>query len=385
MDIDTLVNVSDLITLSICLSAVIGVLVGLLGGGGSTMTVPMLTFVAGLDIRQAITTSLVVVGVTSAVGAVAHVCSRRIQWRSTLLLGMTGIAGAYLGARLAGHVPGKIAMVAFAAIMIVSASALWRDRGRATGIGELDLSGVQTALLGTAVGIVSGLTGAGGGFLLVAALTLVCGMEIPVAVGTSLVVSTMHCFAALAGRLDTAHIDWRLTATITAAAIVGTVIGERLTAIIDPSRLRVAFGGLALLMGIGIIGNELNIRQDAQVMHALLALGLYTLWRRWRPYHQPDWLVRRPHGDLKSGRWQRNHADLLHLDEFDAGFRLLIADNYTLSSRCSVRPTSRAGAAVIPNPARRSSRHASWDRDSPAPRIGRWQGFSRPSPRSGRA
>lgn len=277
--------------LGVCLSVVIGVLVGLLGGGGSTLTVPMLTFVAGLDIRHAITTSLVVVGVTSAAGAIAHAWSRRVQWRSALLLGVTGMAGAYLGGRLAVHVPGKVAMVTFAAIMIVSASALWRDRGRSTGTRELDLSIMQCGVLGTAVGIVSGLTGAGGGFLLVAALTLVCGLEIPVAVGTSLVVSAIHCFAALAGRLDTEHIDWRLAALLTAAAIVGTFIGERLAAVIDPSGLRVAFGGLALLMGVGIIGNELNAWHGTQAVEALVIVGLYALWRRWQLHHQADWLA----------------------------------------------------------------------------------------------
>jgi uncharacterized membrane protein YfcA len=270
---------ASVIALSTALAVVIGITLGLLGGGGSMLTVPLLTFIARLDIRHAITVSLVVVGVTSAIGAVAHARAGRVQWRPAVTLGLTGMAGAYVGGRLAGHVPGRISMVAFAAIMIVSAIGLLRDRNNTAAHAEHHLPMVKTILLGVAVGVVSGLTGAGGGFLLVAALTLLGGLTMPVAVGTSLVVIAMHCFAALAGRLDGEHIDWRLAAMVTTAAVIGSLIGERLTAMIDPHGLRTVFGWLALWTASAILGSETTPVLGIATALAVTAAGLYRMWR----------------------------------------------------------------------------------------------------------
>jgi uncharacterized protein len=244
------------IALTVALAVLVGIALGVLGGGGSTLTVPLLAFVAGLDARQAITTALLVVGATSAVGSVAHALSGRVQWRAAMLLGPTGMAGAYVGGVLAQYVSGAVSMVVFAVMMIVSATALLRDRGTAGATAEVHLPPVKTAMLGISVGIVSGLTGAGGGFLLVAALAVVCGLAMPIAVGTSLVVITMHCVAALAGRLSGEHVDWRLAAMVTAAAVIGSLIGERITPRIDPHILRRAFGVLVLLMAAGVLERE---------------------------------------------------------------------------------------------------------------------------------
>jgi uncharacterized membrane protein YfcA len=299
--------VNSVIAASVALSAVIGVLLGLLGGGGSTLTVPMLTFVTGLAARTAITTSLVVVGVTSAVGAIAHARAGRVQWRPALLLGATGMVGAYLGGRIATGIPEQFTMIVFAAIMITSAVALLRDRAKHTATAEeFTLPMFRSAVLGFVVGVVSGLTGAAGGFLLVAALTLVCGMAISVAVGTSLVVIAMHCVAALAGRLDGEHIDWRLAAMVTVAAVIGTLIGSRLTTVIEPSGLRTAFGILALIMGVAILGDELNVWQSVELAQALAVFGLYTMWQRSRPHHLADFFAAAP---LRSGTLMTHGMD----------------------------------------------------------------------------
>jgi uncharacterized membrane protein YfcA len=269
------------IAVTVGLAVLVGIALGLLGGGGSTLMVPLLAFVAGLDARHAITTALLVVGATSAVGSVAHALSGRVRWRAAMLLGPTGMAGAYLGGLLARCVPGAISMVAFAVMMIVSATALLRDRANAGVTSELRLPPVKTAVLGISVGVLSGLTGAGGGFLLVAALALVCGLAMPIAVGTSLVVITMHCFAALAGRLSGGHIDWRLSTMVTAAAVVGTLVGERMTPKIDPDILRKAFGVLVLLMAAGVIERESGRALGPAAAGIALSLtGLYLFMRR---------------------------------------------------------------------------------------------------------
>jgi uncharacterized membrane protein YfcA len=270
-----------LIGLTIGLAVLVGIALGLLGGGGSTLTVPLLAFVAGLDARQAITTALLVVGATSAVGAVAHARSGRVQWRAAILLGPPGMAGAYLGGRLAQRVPGAVSMVVFAVIMIVSGTALLRDRRNAAATSELHLPPVKTAMLGVLVGAVSGLTGAGGGFLLVAVLALLCGLAMPIAVGTSLVVITMHCVAALGGRLSDEHVHWRLAAMVSAAAVVGSLIGERLTSKIDPHILRKAVAALVLLMAAGVIEQVSGPALGAAAAGIATCLGgLYLVMRR---------------------------------------------------------------------------------------------------------
>lgn len=270
-----------MIALTVVLAVFVGIALGLLGGGGSTLTVPLLAFVAGLDARHAITTALLVVGVTSAVGSVAHARSGRVQWRAALLLGPTGMAGAYLGGRLALYVPGSISMGVFAVIMIVSATVLLNDRRNAEATTEPNLPAVKTAVLGISVGVVSGMTGAGGGFLLVAVLALVGGLALPIAVGTSLVIVTMHCVAALAGRLSGEHVNWQLAVMVTAAAVIGSLIGERMTPKIDPRILRTAFGVLILLMASVVIARETGPTfGPAAAGIAMAIVGLYLFARR---------------------------------------------------------------------------------------------------------
>lgn len=272
-----------MIALSIALAVCVGIALGLLGGGGSILTVPLLAYVAGLDARHAIATSLLVVGVTSAIGAIAHARAGRVQWRTAVLLGFAGMAGAYAGGRLARSIPGPALMLAFAGIMIAAAIAMLCGR-RTTAAADTARhpSPVKIAVLGAGVGIVSGLTGAAGGFLLVPALTLLGGLAMPAAVGTSLVVIAMQSVAGLAGRLPSEHIDWRLAVMITTAAVIGSLIGGRLTAMIDPHSLRKVFAWLVLLMASVILAHETSpVFGAAATSLTVIAAGVYAI--RYRP------------------------------------------------------------------------------------------------------
>jgi len=271
-----------MIALSIALGLCVGIALGLLGGGGSILTVPLLTYVAGLDARHAIATSLLVVGVTSAIGAIAHARAGRVQWRTAVLLGLAGMAGAYAGGRLARFIPGPALMLAFAGIMIAAAIAMLCDR-RTTVAADTARhpSVVKIALLGAGIGIVSGLTGAAGGFLLVPALTLLGGLAMPAAVGTSLVVIAMQCVAGLAGRLASEHIDWRLAVMVTTAAVIGGLIGGRLTAMIGAHSLRKVFGWLVLLMASVILAHETSpVFGAAATSLTVIAAGVYAICHR---------------------------------------------------------------------------------------------------------
>jgi len=245
--------------LAVFLAVFVGISLGLLGGGGSILTVPLLAYVAGLDAQHAIATSLLVVGVTSAVGAITHARAGRVRWRIAGLFGAAAMAGAYGGGRLAHLIPGNVLLIAFSMIMIAAAVAMLRGRRDLGDESAGPLPVARIVLQGAVVGTISGLVGAGGGFLLVPALALLGGLPMPVAVGTSLVVISMQSFAGLAGHLSTEAIDWRLAGMVTAAAVVGSVIGGQLTSRVEPAALRKAFGWFVLAMAALVLAEEANI------------------------------------------------------------------------------------------------------------------------------
>ena len=247
-----------MIALTIVLAVLVGISLGLLGGGGSILTVPLLAYVAGMDAKPAIATSLLVVGVTSAIGAITHARAGRVRWRVAALFGASAMAGAYAGGLLARFIPGTALLIAFAAIMIAAGVAMLRGRKDTTADRNQHLKVLRIALPGVAIGVISGLVGAGGGFLLVPALALLAGLPMPAAVGTSLVVISMQSFAGFAGHLATEHIDWRLAGLVTAAAVLGALIGGRLIAFVDPNSLRKLFGWFVLLMASVMLAEEVH-------------------------------------------------------------------------------------------------------------------------------
>ena len=271
-----------MIALTIILAVVVGISLGLLGGGGSILTVPLLAYVAGLDAKHAIATSLLVVGVTSAVGAISHARAGRVQWRTGLVFGVAGMAGAYVGGLLARSIPDTVLLVGFAVIMIAAALAMLRGR-KDVRVGEVprSLPVLKIVLEGLAVGLVTGMVGAGGGFLVVPALALLGGLAMPVAVGTALVVIAMNSFAGFAGHLSSVHIDWRLAAAVTAAALVGGLIGTRLTVAVNPDSLRKAFGWFVLAMSSVILAQEVHpaVGIAAAGLFALTAAVMFACTR----------------------------------------------------------------------------------------------------------
>ncbi len=178
------------LALTLLLAVLVGVSLGLLGGGGSILMVPILTYVAGLPPKEAIAASLFVVGVTSAVGAARHARAGRVRWHTGVLFGIAGMAGAFGGGIVGGILPGTVLMIAFGLMMVATSLAMLRGRRVTPPEGRIpdELPRGRILLEGLAVGLVTGLVGAGGGFLVVPALALLGGLPMPVAVGTSLVV-----------------------------------------------------------------------------------------------------------------------------------------------------------------------------------------------------
>lgn len=266
--------------LTLLLSILIGLSLGLLGGGGSILTVPILTYVAGLDPKEAIAASLFVVGVTSAVSAINHARNRRVKWRTGVIFGAAGMAGAFGGGLLGGYIPSVVLMVAFALMMIATSIAMIRGRkGSAGEAKDRDLPLGRVILDGLVVGVITGLVGAGGGFLVVPALALLGGLSMPVAVGTSLVVITMKSFAGLAGYLTSVELDWALVGAVTVAAILGSLLGSRLAGRIPEALLRKGFGVFVLVMGVFVLIQELfNTTGIAAIAAALVAVAAAVCW-----------------------------------------------------------------------------------------------------------
>lgn len=261
--------------LVLALSVVIGLSLGVLGGGGSILTVPILVYVAGFDAKEAIAASLFVVGVTSAVSVFSHARGGRVMWRTGLIFGAAGMAGAFVGGLLGGHIPGQILLIAFAVMMVATSVAMLRGRKKKSDADapvkhELPLG--RVLLDGAVVGLVTGLVGAGGGFLVVPALALLGGLPMSIAVGTSLVVIAMKSFAGLAGYLTTVQLDWGITLGVTAAAIAGTVIGSKLAGRIPEEALRKAFGWFVLAMGTFVL-----IQQAPADLRWFIAAGVAVL------------------------------------------------------------------------------------------------------------
>ncbi|MFE5796508.1 sulfite exporter TauE/SafE family protein [Streptomyces sp. NPDC056503] len=246
--------------LIVAVSLLIGVSLGILGGGGSILTVPILVYLAGQDTKEAIATSLLVVGITSLAALIPHARAHRVRWRTGLLFGAFSMAGAYAGGRLAEYIPGTVLLVAFALMMLATAFAMLRKPrdGRArTRPAHGDLPLKHIAVEGLVVGAVTGLVGSGGGFLVVPALAILGGLPMGIAVGTSLLVIAMKSFAGLAGHLSAVSIDWGVAATVTVAAVIGSLIGARLAGRIPQDALRKAFGWFVVVMGVFVLAQQL--------------------------------------------------------------------------------------------------------------------------------
>lgn len=242
----------------VTLAVLVGLSLGLLGGGGSILVVPLLTYIGGLDPREAIATSLFVVGATSLVSLFGHARRGNVRWRTGLVFGAAGMVGAFGGGLAGGYVPGTVLMIGFAVMMIATAGAMIRGRKDRDGESSTHHHPLWRILLdGLVVGAATGLVGAGGGFLVVPALVLLAGLPMTAAVGTSLLVIAMKSFAGLGGYLTSVSLDWPLVAAVTAAAIAGSFVGIVLTSVVPEKVLRKGFGFFVLLMGAFVLSQEL--------------------------------------------------------------------------------------------------------------------------------
>ena len=225
--------------LGLALAVLIGLSLGLLGGGGSILTVPVFVYVLGFAAKPAIAMTLPVVGTASLVGAASHWRAGNVRLRAALFFGLAAMAGAYLGARLAVHVAGAVQLATLGVVMVAAAVSMLASRREDGAVARRPLPVLLAA--GVGVGMLTGFVGIGGGFLIVPALVLLAGLPMKQAVGTSLVVIAMNSAAGFAGYAGTVAVPWGFLAAFTACAVVGILLGTRLVRHVSAGALRRGF------------------------------------------------------------------------------------------------------------------------------------------------
>ena len=256
--------------LGVALGLAIGFILGLLGGGGSILAVPILLLVFGLPAKVAIATSLVVVGIGAAVGFLTHLRQGTVDLRVALSFGVCAIGGAFVGARLARWVPSAVQLALFAAFAFTAAGLMLRDSMKTGGhpaaapADDVTSAGARRtgvswlfALQAVAVGVLTALIGAGGGFLIVPTLTLLAGVPVRQAVGSSLLVIAMNAASGLLGYLGQVPIDWRFALWLGASVAVGAVAGTRVVRHLPQRRIKQGFAVMILLVGTYLIVSRL--------------------------------------------------------------------------------------------------------------------------------
>jgi len=248
-----------MLPLGLALAVLVGVTLGLLGGGGSILTLPILKYVLGVEAHAAVAASLLVVGVTSLAALVPHARAGRVRWRTGLVFGAASMAGAFAAGSFARYVPAGALLVLFALMMIVTAVAMLRGRRGADGERDHEVQVVVWKVVaeGLAVGAITGLVGAGGGFLVVPALVLLGGLPMNVAVGTSLLVIALKSMAGFVGHAGGVTLDWPLVLAVTGAALAGSFVGGWAAGRVPAAKLRRAFGWFVVVMAVFMLAQEL--------------------------------------------------------------------------------------------------------------------------------
>ena len=236
-------------------AGLIGLSLGLLGSGGSILTVPILVYLLGQDEKVAITGSLAIVGGIALSGGLAAGWKRRVDWRSVVLFGLPGMAGTYAGAQLAQLVPGELQLAAFAVVMLAAATLMIRPpRLRAAAPPASGRPALKIGLDGLLVGGLTGFVGVGGGFLIVPALVLLGGLPMHLAVGTSLVIIALNSWTGFLKHLDGLGdlgqtLDVRVIVLFILIGSLASLLGHRVGARIPQQGLRRTFA--VSLLGIG--------------------------------------------------------------------------------------------------------------------------------------
>jgi uncharacterized protein len=243
---------------------VIGLTLGLLGSGGSILTVPVLIYLVGVPEKAAITESLAIVGLIAGGGVLPYIRKGLVSWSTVLLFSVPGMFGAYLGALAATRVSIRLQLILFGGLMLSAAILMLRapmgahaeaptHAGQGAAPPDRSASIETIVVQGFGIGVLTGLVGVGGGFLIVPALVLLVHLPMHMAVGTSLATITLNSAAGFykhAQQLPALglHMDWHIVVLFASVGVVGSLTGSVIAAHVPHERLRRVFGAFLVLM-----------------------------------------------------------------------------------------------------------------------------------------
>lgn len=255
-------------------AGLIGIALGLIGGGGSILTVPVLVYLFHIQPKLATSYSLFIVGITSLTGAITNYFKGWVDIKTALLFGVSSVTTVFLARRfLLPAIPEKISMlggypitssllimVLFALLMIMASYSMINNKHTVVNTREKKINSVGSLMVyGVMIGLVTGILGAGGGFLIVPTLVLIIGLPMKEAIGTSLLIIAMNSLLGFTGDIGHVNLDWSLLLSLTGIAIAGVFTGSTIGKKIPGAKLKQGFGWFVLLMGLCILVKELII------------------------------------------------------------------------------------------------------------------------------
>jgi uncharacterized membrane protein YfcA len=236
----------------------IGISLGLLGSGGSILTVPVLVYLIGQDEKVAIAGSLFVVGTIALAGSMQYLRAKLVDWHNVLVFGLPGMVGTYAGAALAAYLSGIMQLTLFAGVMLLASWFMLRPMDLGPSDEHKPRATWKIAGDGLGVGLLTGLVGVGGGFLIVPALVLLGGMAMHRAVATSLVIIALKSYSGFYKYTDVLEdqnltLDWNTLMIVTGLGIAGSFAGGKLANRLPQATLKKSFGIFLIIMGIYIL------------------------------------------------------------------------------------------------------------------------------------
>jgi len=240
----------------------IGITLGLLGSGGSILTVPVLTYLVGQETKVAIAGSLMIVAIISVFAAIPYALQKQVKWRTVVIFGVPGMVGAMAGAWGAHFVSDSVQMLIFTALLLAASYLMFKPMELDADTEHEERAMAKIALDGLIVGAITGLVGVGGGFLIIPALVILGGLSMRLAVGTSLIIIAIKSLAGFVGYMPVLEalelsVDWHIIWIFSAIGIVGGWLGHKISAKVNQEKLKQGFAVFLVLMGLFILYKNL--------------------------------------------------------------------------------------------------------------------------------
>lgn len=247
--------------IGLSLAILIGLSLGLMGGGGSILTVPVLVYILDYSPKDSIALSLAIVGTTTLFGSLSHFKNRNIDLKASLAFAPTAMIGSFFGAKVSVLLSGQLQLVIFSIVMLIAAYFMLKGR-KETPVPEDNANSINypsIVFAGLFVGFLTGIIGVGGGFMIVPALVLLANIPMKKAIGSSLVIITLNSFTGFLGHIESANIEWDFLIQFSIFTTIGIFIGSYFVKFISQNMLKKSFAIFLVIMGFVILYKNYSV------------------------------------------------------------------------------------------------------------------------------